>query len=384
MNLNQQLKVLLVGNSPCDRQESMLRFASVLFQGLVARGIDASLISPKPFFGRLKPPGNGLGKWLGYLDKFVLFPFQLKRAVRAARLPGQGARLVVHICDHSNAMHSGSLPGTPLAITCHDLLAVRGALGEATDCPASRTGVILQRWILRGLSRAGALACISTATKNDVERLVPNAAGKARLMLLGLNHPYKVLAPGELERRLAAFPQLHPPYLLHVGSNVRRKNREGVLRVFQRVSRQWNGSLVFAGEGITPELWRLARELGISERIVEIIRPETDLLEAVYNKAFALLFPSTFEGFGWPVIEAQACGCPVVCGNSGPFPEVVGEGGITRDVADEDGLAAAVLELGDPRRRERAVEAGLANVRRFTLERMVDEYIALYRELCCR
>jgi glycosyltransferase involved in cell wall biosynthesis len=368
----------------------MRRFASLMLRSLTARGIAASLITPQPFFGSLKPSGNGFGKWLGYLDKFVVFPFQLRRAVRAAREEsraggsGEKARLVVHICDHSNAMYSGWLPGVPLVITCHDLLAVRGALGEATDCPASFTGVLLQRWILRGLARAGAIVCISSATRTDVERLVSNGAEKARLAFLGLNHSYKVLAPEERERRLAQFPRLHKPFLLHVGSNERRKNRAGVLRIFHKVSSRWDGCLVFAGEAIPPGLRQLARDLGISERVVEIVQPGGELLEAIYNQAFALLFPSTFEGFGWPIIEAQASGCPVVCSNSGPFPEVVGEGGLTRDVTDEDGLASSVLQLTDPEQRDRIVQQGLENVRRFTTERMMDQYNAVYRELTCR
>ncbi len=74
------MKILLVGNYLPDRQESMQRFANMLQIGLVELGHEVRLIRPEPFFGRLRPSGNGLGKWLGYVDKFLLFPRQLRGA----------------------------------------------------------------------------------------------------------------------------------------------------------------------------------------------------------------------------------------------------------------------------------------------------------------
>jgi len=382
-----RLRVMLIGNYAPDRQESMLRFANVLLKSLNNRGIEASLISPRPFFNRFGTASTGFGKWLGYLDKFLLFPFELNKAIREAT--GQSARVVVHICDHSNAMYALRLRGVPVAITCHDLLAVRGALGEQTDCPASRTGEILQRWILRGLAAGTMLVCDSTATEQDAQRLVQNAIKKTRLLLLGLNHPFKVQSPSGCAVRLAQAPGLktilqnepNAQFLLHIGSNLRRKNREGLLRIFQKMGAHWNGYLILAGPPVSPELRALARNLGIDERVIEVTRPGDDIMEALYNRAFALLFPSRFEGFGWPVIEAQACGCPVVCSASGPLPEVAGSGALIRDVEDEDGFVEALLQLTDSKEREILIQRGLANVQRFTTERMIDEYMEVYREL---
>ncbi len=98
-------RVLLVGNYLPDGQESMLRFARMMLDGLRARGQDVELVSPGAFFGGRLPSTHGLGKWLAYLDKFVLFPWTLRRRVRAL---GPGA--VVQICDHSNAMYVPAAP----------------------------------------------------------------------------------------------------------------------------------------------------------------------------------------------------------------------------------------------------------------------------------
>src|SRR5262249_48096481 len=137
--------VLLIGNYPLDRQQSMQRFGTMMLQGLGNAGISAELIAPRPRFGKFRALGSFIAKWLGYVDKFLLFPRELR--ARVAKLKPA----VVHICDHSNAMYRSTVRDAPVVVTCHDLLAVRGALGEETNCPASFTGKILQRWILDGL-----------------------------------------------------------------------------------------------------------------------------------------------------------------------------------------------------------------------------------------
>ncbi len=365
--------VLLIGNYAPDRQHSMLRFANMMLAGLTIAGIAAELIEPAPVFGRLRFGSAFVAKWLAYLDKFLLFPRLLRRRV-ARRGPA-----VVHICDHSNAMYANWLRGLPTVVTCHDLLAVRGALGEATDCPASATGKLLQRWIVRGLNRANAIACVSTATLHDAQRLV--SGPKLTLIPVALNYPFAQLPAEVVDARLAQVGGLDAPFVLHVGSNLRRKNRIAVLRIFARCAKDWDGKLVFAGEAVTAELRSLGEQLGVAGRIVSIDSPESELLEALYNRATALLYPSRFEGFGWPIIEAQACGCPVICSNSGPMPEVAGEAGLLHDVDDEEGFAADLLRLTNRGERDRWSAKSVANAKRFAPENMIAEYINLYRSL---
>jgi glycosyltransferase involved in cell wall biosynthesis len=265
------------------------------------------------------------------------------------------------------------------------LLAVRGALGEATDCPASATGKILQRWIVRGLESAAAVACVSRATLQDAERLVRRTNGRPMLELitLGLSYPYRVLSPAETHERLAKVSSLesNASFVLHVGSNLRRKNREGVLRIFARCKDKWNGFLVLAGDPLSDPLRSLGHELGIADRIVEVPSANSETLEALYNGAVALLFPSTFEGFGWPIAEAHACGCPVLCLDREPMVEVAGEAALVHPVEDEAGFAADLLRLTNPDERARWSAKALENAKRFSTARMISEYIALYRSL---
>jgi glycosyltransferase involved in cell wall biosynthesis len=370
--------ILLIGNYSLDRQQSMQRFATMMFHGLASSGVPVELIRPEPFFGRFRSAGGFVAKWLGYLDKFILFPRTLRKKLRER--PS-----LVHICDHSNAMYARAIRETPVVVTCHDLLAVRGARGEQTGCPASAAGKLLQRWIVAGLRKADAIACVSHATLEDAQRIVAQKNGRPTLgvIIQGLHYPYRRLPPGEARKRLAEFSPLGADgsFVLHVGSNVRYKNREAVLRIFARSREKWNGLLVFAGEPLTPSLHSLSRQLSISDRIVELPGISNELLEALYNCAVALLYPSTCEGFGWPIAEAQACGCPVLCADRPPMTEVAGEAGLTHSLEDEAGFAADILLLTDPAERERWSARSLENARRFSTDRMISEYRELYRTL---
>ncbi|HEV2840273.1 MAG TPA: glycosyltransferase family 1 protein [Chthoniobacterales bacterium] len=368
--------VLLIGNYPPDRQQSMSRFALMMLDGLAAAGVPAELIEPQPFFGRFRYAGRFVTKWLAYVDKFVLFPLRLRRRLKSAPA-------VVHICDHSNAMYARRIQGIPVVISCHDLLAVRGALGEQTDCPASLTGKLLQRWIVAGLRTATVVACVSKATLEDVRRLVARGEGRPKLELipLALSYPYRKISTDEAQGRLAQISLLKPgiPFVLHVGSNLRRKNREGVLRIFAQCKGQWNGLLVFAGEPLSEALRSLGRQLGVLDRVVEVPDATSEVLEALYNCATAFLFPSRFEGFGWPIIEAQACGCPVICGDRAPLPEVAGDAGLIHPVEDEESFAAGIIRLTDPEERARWSAKSLRNAQRFSTERMIAEYLSAYQ-----
>jgi glycosyltransferase involved in cell wall biosynthesis len=370
--------ILLIGSYPLDRQQSMERFAIMMLDGLIAAGVPAELIQPQPFFGRFRYAGGFIAKWLAYIDKFVLFRRELGKKLRERPA-------VVHICDHSNAMYASHIRGVPVVATCPDLLAVRGALGEQTDCPASFTGKLLQRWIISGLEEAAVISCVSQATLEDARRLVTRRDGKPRLevILLGLNYPYRELPPQEARARLAEHSVLAPgtPFVLHVGSNLHRKNREGILRIFARCMGQWNGSLVFAGEPLSDALRSLARQLGVLDWVVEVPNATSELLEALYNCATVLLFPSTFEGFGWPIAEAHACGCPVICTDREPMTEVAGNAGLSHDVEDEAGFATDLLRLTNPAERARWSARSLENAQRFSTARMISKYCEMYRSM---
>jgi glycosyltransferase involved in cell wall biosynthesis len=368
------MKVLLVGNYEFDGSTSMQIWAKALLRELRQCGIDAQLISPAPVFGKLRPSPTGLGKWLGYIDRFLLFPRVLRK--RAAEAD------IVHITDHGSAMFAFHVKGKPVLVTCNDMLAVRGALGEIPEMRSSQFGRLLQLWIRKGLEHATQIACISQFTLDDATRILKSGRNLCKV-LNGLNYPYRTLDEAEVDRRLARLTEIRRPFILHVGSNHARKNRDGVLRVFAIAAESADLQMIFAGAALNDELHALARNLGLKDRVVQVVDPSVETLEALYNRAVSLLFPSRYEGFGWPPIEAQACGCPVVASGIPPLAEILGPTASLHHVEDESGMADSLVRLvTDGVFRSGMRQRGLENVRtRFQTARMIGEYLSLYRKL---
>ena len=370
------MKILLIGNYAPDGQESMLRYAALLQNGLLQAGHEVEYAAPSKVLNVAGRPARGVWKWIGYLDKYLVSPPLLARAASAVD--------VVHVCDHSNSIYIPARSAVPYVVTCHDLLAVRGALGDDTDCPASAAGRRLQQYILRGLARAQAIACVSTTTLRDARRLLNGYSGQLVLAPNALNYPYGSIDSAAARRRVAEIPGLSAecPYVLHVGSNLRRKNRVAVLKAVANVADSWRGRVVFAGQPLDLELRGLASQLRIADRIVDVAKPSNELLEALYRSALALLFPSRFEGFGWPIIEAQACGCPVICSDREPLPEVSGGAAILCGADDYLAQGRAIVQLAtDPVARAELAAAGRQNAGRYNPSTMIDRLLGLYRDL---
>jgi glycosyltransferase involved in cell wall biosynthesis len=170
------------------------------------------------------------------------------------------------------------------------------------------------------------------------------------------------------------------PFLLHVGGNQWYKNREGVLRIFAHFIKDPNYKhyyLVMAGYPFTAKMKKIIADLNIGQQVLELVRINSKNLCALYSTAKALIFPSLHEGFGWPIIEAQACKCPVFTSNRVPMNEVGGNAAIYLNPDDEYDAALIIAEkLKD---RDSIIAAGLINVSRFSTKTMIDKYISVYQ-----
>jgi len=373
------MRILLVGNYQPDQQQSMQRYAQWLLAALRAMGFTVVLIRPAEYFSKLAIgplQQTAVAKYLGYLDKFLIFPGQLSVAARQYDL--------VHICDHSNSMYLKATAGKPAVITCHDVLAIRSALGEFEVTKTGWTGRWLQAWILRGLRKAQEVVCVSEKTAEDLRRLAgPDERKMHRQVILNpLNWRYKHQpnVSEALRARLGAIAG--EPYFLHVGGNQWYKNRPGVVRIFRQLASMeefGTARLLLAGKPLTGDLQKTIAESGVSDRIIALTGTSNEELETLYSNALALIFPSLEEGFGWPIAEAQACGCPVATTNRPPMTEVAGGTVILFDPDDPVGAAQAIA--AGLRQREQLSEEGLKNVARFDEEKIVEEYRSLYASI---
>jgi glycosyltransferase involved in cell wall biosynthesis len=176
-------------------------------------------------------------------------------------------------------------------------------------------------------------------------------------------------------------------YVLYVGSENPRKNMPRLIAAFARLHETLpDVRLIKVGSvehpSLAEQLRRQVQQLGLADAVL-FTNPVSDQdLVAFYNLADLFVFPSLYEGFGLPPLEAMACGAPVVCSNAASLPEVVGDAAITVDPYDVDGLAAAMVRvLTDADLRRQLRERGLARARQFTWERTALETIAVYRQM---
>jgi hypothetical protein len=163
--------IVLLGTYPPDEQGSTLRFRELMQKQLTADGYTVESFAPQAHFGPLMTK-SAVAKWLGRLDKYGVFPLGLLGQSSHIREKYLGRKIVVHICDQANALYATLMRRWfPVVVTCHDLLALRGALGEDTGVPAGAFDKLVQKEVLGGLKRAHFVICDSPAVHADLLRL---------------------------------------------------------------------------------------------------------------------------------------------------------------------------------------------------------------------
>jgi glycosyltransferase involved in cell wall biosynthesis len=227
--------------------------------------------------------------------------------------------------------------------------------------------------------RSAAIIAISECTKRDlVERMgVPET--KVHVTPLGVDARFRPVPDADEVVRDRYC--LDPPYVLAcVGSGHPRKNLRGVVEAFSRLASP-DTALAIVGTAERDPAAQLAVEASPArDRIVRLGHvPEADL-PAIYSAAAVFCFPSLYEGFGLPVLEAMACGTPVIGAGTSSLPEVGGDVAVYIDPTDPEALAAALGELlGDEARRRDLGARGVAWARRFTWERTATLTLRAYQ-----
>lgn len=219
------------------------------------------------------------------------------------------------------------------------------------------------RFLLWGSAhRSRRLIAVSQNTRADLLHFYRVPPEKIVVALHGVNPEFLGLARAPLERMLLCVSTLHP-----------HKNIERLIRAYARAPRA--GRLVLAGlRGFhTAQVERLIVELGLSDSVEITGWLPRDRLLPLYQRAWAFVYPSTFEGFGMPVLEAMAAGIPVACSDIPPLREVAGDAALLFDPLSEDAISAALDRItGDAALRARLAHAGPERARSFTWQRAAE------------
>ncbi len=257
----------------------------------------------------------------------------------------------------------------PVVLTVYDFIHERFAAQldpEGVHAAAKREALLA----------ADLLLCISESTRRDLLDLYPALEARARVI---------PLASG-LDESAGCGPEPVPerPYFLYVGSRAPYKNFGTLLEAFARV-RGRDAALCVAGPGFTESESRRMAELNLNGSVIHYGYASDAHLAKLYRHSVALVYPSLYEGFGIPPLEAMACGAPVVALNSSSLPEVVGGAGVLVDRPTADVFADAMRMLLDyPSERGRLAEKGRERAARFSWERTAALTFDAYREVAGR
>ncbi len=282
---------------------------------------------------------------------------------------------IFHATDFNGTVR---LPGIPTVATLYDLTNVR----PMTDDSNLSTRLSNWRWntyYQKKLPLIDHLIAISQHVKDDAVNTLAVPPDKITVIPLGIDtHQfYPDRGHGTYSGR--------PPYMLYVGSRDPNKNVARVLEAFEMVAHEVEDiHLAIAGR------WNPQDQIWLKQRVQGVVKNRVDFLgfvadsdmASLYSNAEVFLFPSLAEGFGFPIVEAMACGTPVVASNRPPFPEVAGDAALLVDPLDASLLATTLVRLLESRDlMQTLVARGLSQSHKYRWERVAERTVQLYRSL---
>jgi glycosyltransferase involved in cell wall biosynthesis len=374
----------------CDLREenwpSMDLVADSLLGELQARYADeiaATRIGP-PMRRRLTANGRNGGKLFNadrLFNRFRDYP----RTLRGHKNDFD----IFHIVDHSYAQLVHELPAERTIVTCHDLDTFRCLLEPEVEQRSPLFKAMAKR-VLTGMQRAARVTCDSQATRDALVKYKLVPADQLTVIPNGVHPSFSREQNSAAEReaeRLLGPVDSERPELLHVGSTVPRKRIDVLLEVFARVRRTFpRARLLRAGGEFTANQQALATKLDLLDSIVVLPHLNREALAAVYRRAALVLLPSDREGFGLPVVEALACGAPIIASDIPVLREVGGEAATYCPLDEAGAWIQTVNDLLRERQSEPAVwarrqDTGIVQASRFTWPAYVEKTVAVYREV---
>ncbi|MBC8448658.1 MAG: glycosyltransferase family 4 protein [Chloroflexi bacterium] len=278
-------------------------------------------------------------------------------------------------------------PTVPTVVTIHDLIPLL--------LPAYRGGVLVRlytRLVAAAARRTSAVITVSQASQSDIITHLRLPAARVRVTHEAAPASFRRAEQAQVDalRRELGLPDR---FFLYLGGFDVRKNVAGLLAAFAQVAERMPvaPALVIAGKlpprdtAFAPDPRRIARELGIESKVYFTGWVEEADKPALYTAAVAFVFPSHYEGFGLPVLEALACGTPTITSNVSSLPEMAGQAAVLVSPDDVAGLAAAMARLWhDAAWRERLRDEALAQAAHFSWKRTAQATVEVYAEVLAR
>jgi glycosyltransferase involved in cell wall biosynthesis len=370
---------------------SIHKYTTMLVDGMRGLGHEVSVWRPEQYMYRTWLPGP-IRKWAGYFDQFILFPVVVKRRLKTA----DPATLFV-FSDHSQGIWIPLLSHRRHVIHCHDFMAQDSALGHVPENRLSWTGRFYQQLIRKGFSSGKNFISVSRHTQEGLHRFLGSQPPVSEIVYNGLSGPFTLRNKQITRKRLQQSTGLgvQNGYLLHVGGNQWYKNREAVVSIYnqwRKISTQ-DLPLLLVGDQPTSGLRKALDESPFQHTIYLLTRITDDQLPSLYSGADLLVFPSLSEGFGWPIAEAMASGCPVITTGEKPMTEVGSNAAFyiprkPQKVCDQQCWVTTAALLADEiltmplAGYQQVVSAGIKNAQRFNQSKALKAIESVYLSIC--
>lgn len=320
-----------------------------------------------------------------YINRYLTETGAPMRGLRVPEIPkmGVGVRVIDDLISsaafrlsppdllHETYYRPKSLAprGCPVVVTVHDMIHEKfnGSFGAADQTSASKRSAV---------ARADRVICVSEHTRADLIQMFDPDPQKIKT----IHHGFSVSRTADPE----IVPDVTRPYFLYVGQRTRYKNFGNLLTAYAS-SQRLRSDFDLVAFGATPftqkEIVQI-RAHGLSSAHIRYLSGDDALLGFLYRNATALVYPSIYEGFGIPPLEAMSLECPVLCSNTSSIPEVVAEAGLYFDPSRIEAIREAMETLASSAELGRQLRArGLARAEHFSWDKCASETVEVYREL---
>lgn len=357
------------------------RYAQELVKGLARVDRTNKYLLYSYFWHRFPPYSKA--PWLPRQDNFFDFgPSNLfiKYYMERTKLPHDWVLGRPDII-HSTHLTAPRLQRAKLVVTVPDLTFV-----THTQFHVEENINYCSEQMNRAKNRADHFIAISDNTKHDLVARLRIPEGKITVTHLAADIIYRPLEDEEKIRVLRKKYGIDRDFLLFVGSIEPRKNVQGVLHAISKLSTGLKKEYMFVAAGgtgwLNNEVYNLIENLGLTGIVKFLGYLDDDELPVLYNAATAFVYPSFYEGFGLPPLEAMACGTPVITSNVSSIPEVVGDAAFKVDPANIEELATAIEKvLSDNELRRQLSEAGIERSKKFSWKKTAEATLAVYKKV---
>lgn len=374
MSLVENMRVIIIRRA-LNASFSMDVYADGIASGLRATRPDWEVVELMPQTYAVKNSlFNGLWK---YYQRYWAFPAIVK----------QQQADVFHVVDHSDGhiVYWLKKANKSVVVTCHDLINFIQPENISDQAKLPWLSTFAWKSAVKGINQADRIITVSAHTAKDVMQIFRVQPDRITVAPNAVEPEFQPLASAQ---QLRQKYQISPKAicLLNVGSNHPRKNVSTVLKVLKLLrDRDISAHFLKAGSDFTTEQKSLLQEYNLTDCVTYLGKPDRSSLVEIYNAADILLSPSLYEGFGITVLEAMACGTPVITSNVTSLPEVTGDAAIVLDPLDAEAMAQAVCRIQqDDDLRQSLIEKGLARAKLFTWEKTAEQISEVYEHLVNR